>query len=110
MFWPHALPARGTISTKLKSVRRMSNMLASKRVGIDRNVLLALTRLETGIFLVDDVDASLPPYDAAVLVAALQRAQRIADFHTGLRLFLPRRICQKAPETMHQSGYCQPGR
>src|SRR5438067_7488897 len=41
----------------------------------------ALAGLEAGIGLVDDVDAPLAPHDAAVLVALLQRLQRIGDLH-----------------------------
>src|SRR5437762_4456721 len=43
--------------------------------------LSALAGLEARIGLVDDVDASLAPHDAAVLVALLQRLQRIGDLH-----------------------------
>src|SRR5690349_8759426 len=67
----------------------------------------ALARLEAGVLLVDDIDAALPPNNAAVLVPALERAQRIANFHPGLRLFCSRQICQKAPETMRAPAHCQ---
>src|SRR5438270_11294206 len=42
---------------------------------------LALACLEARIGLVDDVDAPLAPHDATVLVALLQRLQRIGDLH-----------------------------
>ena len=41
----------------------------------------ALTRLEAGIALVDDVNAPLAADDAAVLVALLQRFEGIGDLH-----------------------------
>src|SRR5262249_51893968 len=41
----------------------------------------ALARLIPRIGLIDDKDAPLAPYDAAVLVAFLQRLQRIDDLH-----------------------------
>src|SRR5438477_3528081 len=42
---------------------------------------LALACLEARIGLVDDVDPPLAPHDAAVLVALLQRLQRIGNLH-----------------------------
>ena len=42
-----------------------------------------MTGLVARIRLVDDIDATLPPDDAAVLVALLQRLQRIGDLHGG---------------------------
>ena len=42
---------------------------------------LALTCLEAGVFLVNQIDTSLALDDLAVFVARLGRAQRIADFH-----------------------------
>src|SRR5712671_767760 len=42
---------------------------------------LALAGLEARIGLVDDVDAALAAHDAAVLVALLERLQRIGDLH-----------------------------
>src|SRR5690348_7744555 len=41
----------------------------------------ALARLEARVGLVDDVNATLPPHDPAVLVALLQRLERIGDLH-----------------------------
>src|SRR4051812_45234430 len=41
----------------------------------------ALARLEARIDLVDDVNAPLPPYDTAVLVALFQRLEGIGDLH-----------------------------
>jgi hypothetical protein len=46
---------------------------------------LTLTGLEPGILLVDHVNATLAPDDAAVLVPPFQGAQRIAHFHRRLR-------------------------
>src|SRR5262249_43638534 len=42
----------------------------------------ALARLVARIGLVDDVDAPFAAHDAAVLVAAFERLQRVDDFHT----------------------------
>ena len=44
---------------------------------------LALARLETRIGLVDHVNATLAPNDAAVLVTLLQRLEGINDLHAG---------------------------
>src|SRR5258708_9137947 len=65
-----------------------SGFAAAQRPGMTTigRAASALARLEAGIDLVDDVDASLAPHDAAVLVALLQRLQRIGDLHdTGPR-------------------------
>src|SRR5438046_6415985 len=56
----------------------------------------ALARLEARIGLVDDVDAPLAPHDAAVLVALLQRLQRIGDLHDRV-LGKARNIRSRAP-------------
>jgi hypothetical protein len=42
---------------------------------------LALTRLEAGVFLVNDIDAALAANHAAVTVTGLQGFKRINDFH-----------------------------
>jgi len=42
---------------------------------------LTLARLEAGVLLVDDIGPAAAPDDAAVLVALLERTERIADFH-----------------------------
>jgi hypothetical protein len=44
---------------------------------------LTLTRLETGIGLVDDIDAALATDDLVVAVALHQTLERIADFHVN---------------------------
>jgi len=41
----------------------------------------ALTRLEAGVLLVDDVDAALAAHGTAFHVALLERAQGIGDLH-----------------------------
>ena len=41
----------------------------------------ALARLEAWVRLADDVDASTTTYNLAVLVALLERAQRVGDLH-----------------------------
>lgn len=46
-----------------------------------RHVKLALTRFEAWVLLVDDVDAAFAANQTVVAVAALQRFQRILDFH-----------------------------
>ena len=56
-----------------ESARKIAN--ASARSGS------ALPRLEPAVGLVDDVDASAPPHDLAVLVALLQCLQRTNDLH-----------------------------
>ena len=43
--------------------------------------LSALTGLETRVGLVDDVDAAFAAHDLAIAVAALERAERIANLH-----------------------------
>src|SRR5665213_1325069 len=43
--------------------------------------VLALSGFEARIGLVDDVDAALAAHDHAVLVALLERFERIGDFH-----------------------------
>src|SRR6185437_12298904 len=50
---------------------------------------LTLARLEAGILLVNDVHTALAAYDAAVLVALLERAERVANFHDLKALFGP---------------------
>jgi hypothetical protein len=55
---------------------------------------LTLARLETGVLLVDDIGPAAAADDAAVLVAFLERAERIADFHgTPFELI----SCEMAP-------------
>src|SRR5579871_1827268 len=56
-------------------------MLFARSLRAKRPGASALPRLEARVLLVDHVDAPLAPDDAAVLVALLERAQRIADFH-----------------------------
>src|SRR4051812_8708179 len=43
--------------------------------------VLALARLEPRVGLVDDVDATLAPHQATVLVASLRRLERVANLH-----------------------------
>src|SRR5258708_7145047 len=58
------------------------------RIGATRRVSAApgsaLARLEPRIDLVDQIDAPAAPHDAAVLVALLQRLQRIDDLHVPI--------------------------
>jgi hypothetical protein len=44
---------------------------------------LALTRFEAGVFLVDHVGPATAADDAAIFVALLERAERVANFHGG---------------------------
>jgi hypothetical protein len=44
-------------------------------------MLLSLAGLKAGILLVDDIDPAFAAVDAAVLVALLERAEGIANFH-----------------------------
>src|SRR5437762_4275471 len=55
--------------------------LGAHPFGPTRDRRSALAGLEARVLLVDDVGPALPPDDTAVLVALLERAQGITDFH-----------------------------
>jgi len=48
---------------------------------------LALTCLEATLGFIDDVYAAFAAHDTAIAVPALQRAERVADFHCPIPYF-----------------------
>src|SRR5690242_5509513 len=76
--WPRSPASTSFSGRRTSSWRELSS-------GIERRAFrrrcLSLAGLEARVLLVDDVRPPLPPDDAAVFVALLERAQRIADLH-----------------------------
>ena len=63
--------------------------------------LSALTGLETRVGLVDDVDAAFAAHDLAIAVAALERAERIANLHRSSPIAAHREV---APWKLNTPG------
>ena len=67
----------------------------------------ALTGLETALRLVDDIDAALTAHDAAIAMALLERAERIANLHWSFLCVAARRLrlgCVAGQEPRSNSG------
>src|SRR5215467_2122544 len=86
-------PSPGTICRSAATISSRRARIARSGGGIligEARLSSALPRLVPRVGLVDDVDAPLPPHDAAALIALLQRLKRIDDLHARIPCTLTR--------------------